>query len=84
MEALVLRKEIEPLPIQKEASFVSDYEGFLNSNYKQVVKKNFFHSNPKSIFGIKQRVKSRQYQHNSAVGALLKLSVFVITLMFVL
>ena len=80
MEALVLRKEIEPLPIRKNIETIDTYEGFLNSSYKQVAKTNFFHSKPHTIFGIRQRIKSAQYQMGSHVATLLKLTVFTIAL----
>lgn len=80
MEALVLRKAIEPLPLRKKIETIDTYEGFLNSSYKQVAKTNFFHSNPRSIFGIRQRVKNAQYRMTSNVDTLLKLTVFTIAI----
>lgn len=80
MRALVLSKDPEPFPIREEAQLISTYEGILNSNFKKVATKNFFHSNPHSIFGIKQRVKSAQYQITSHVDTILKLSVFAVVL----
>ena len=77
MELVLTQKDFEPLPIQKQESFIFSNEGLLNSNYKEETKENFFHSNPKSIFGIKQSVKNRQYLFTSSIATILKLSVFL-------
>jgi len=61
MRALVLKDQIVSVPIEKDSNLVTGYEGFLTSEYKQVAKKNFFNAKPESLFGIKQRVKSRLY-----------------------
>ena len=82
METLVLLQEIEPLPIHNESVIIKTYEGILNSSYKQVARQNFFKSNPRSIFGIRQHIKSRQYQFSSNIDTILKLSVFAIVLAF--
>jgi len=84
MELVLTHQDIEPLPKQKIKPFVFCNEGILNSNYKEGTKENFFHSNPKSIFGIKQSVKSKQYQFTSSIETILKLSVFVIVLSIML
>ncbi len=80
MKTLVLRKEIEPLPKQLNESFVTEYEGFLNSNYKRIAKANFFHSKPGSIFNTRQRLKSNLYTYSSSIDAILKLTIFGIVL----
>ena len=79
METNVLKEEVEPSPLScNNLSFFYN-EGLLSSSYKEETKNNFFNSNPKSIFGIKQRIKSKQYQFTSSgVGAILKLSIFVL------
>ena len=77
MELVLTQKDFEPLPIQKQEPFIFNNEGLLNSNYKEETKENFFHSNPKSIFGIKQSVKNRQYQFTSSIATILKLSIFL-------
>jgi K+-transporting ATPase c subunit len=84
MRAIILNKQIEPLPTRSAGSLVTDYEGILNSNYKQVAKSNFFHSRQDSIFGQKQLIKSRLYNYSSAIDAALKLSVFAIVLAIIL
>ncbi len=84
MELVLTQQDIEPLPKQKIKPFIFNNEGLLNSNYKEETKENFFHSNPKSIFGIKQSVKHRQYQFTSNIATILKLSVFVGALSIIL
>lgn len=77
---LAITQELEPLPIRNLAHSFETPEGLLNSNYKNVVKCNLSNHSSTSIFGIKQRIKSRQYQFTSNIETLLKVSVFVITL----
>ena len=77
MELVVLQEDIEPLPKKKTHAFVFNNEGILSSAYKNEIRENFFNSNPRSIFGIKQRVKSGLYTTNLGVETLLKFSVFV-------
>ena len=84
MELVLTQNYIEPLPKKKGEPFIFKNEGLLISNYKKETSKNFFHSNPNSIFGVKQTVKSRQYQFTSHIDTLLKLSVFVVALLFAL
>jgi len=84
MELTLTQNYIEPLPKRKRESFIFKNEGLLISNYKEETSKNFFHSNPKSIYGVKQSVKQKQYQLTSSIDTVLKLSVFVIALLFIL
>jgi hypothetical protein len=76
---LVLNQELESVP---EPIAVSHYttNGLLTSNYKSIVKYNFSKSTTKSVFGIRQRIKSSQLRKVDHVAAILKLSVFVIAL----
>jgi len=80
MELVLTQMDIEPLPKQKREAFVFKNEGLLTSNYKEEIQDNFFHSNPNSVFGIKQRIKSNQYQYLPSIDAILKLSVFAIAI----
>jgi hypothetical protein len=80
MELVLTHQDIEPLPKQIKEPFIFKNEGLLSSTYKQETCNNFFHSNPKSIFGIKQSVKSNRYQLTSHIDTILKLSVFAIVL----
>ena len=76
---LVLNQKLESLP---EPIAVSHYttNGLLNSNYKSIVKHNFSKSTTKSVFGIRQRIKSSQLRMVNHAGVILKLSVFAIAL----
>lgn len=58
--------------------------GILNSNYKFIVRQNFKQANSKSIFAIRQRIKSRQIQFTPSIDTILKLSVFAVALSLVL
>jgi hypothetical protein len=80
MELLLTQVDIEPLPAKTRETFTFKNEGLLTSNYKEEIQDNFFHSNPKSVFGIKQRIRSRQYQFSPNIGAILKVSVFAIAI----
>lgn len=52
-------------------------KGLLNSDYKRTVKSNFKRASKKSLFGIKQRVKSpRMCKTSHATSMVLKVSVF--------
>jgi len=84
MELVLTQQELEPLPKQKRETFVFKNEGLLTSSYKKGIRNNFFHSSPKSVFGIKQRIKSKQYQFTSSIETILKLSVFVIAMVVAL
>lgn len=84
MELVLTHQDLEPLPRQKKEPFIFTNEGLLTSTYKEETRNNFFHSNPKSIFGTKQRIKSFQYQFTSHIETILKLSVFAIALIIAL
>ena len=84
MELVLTQQDIEPLPRKKRETFTFKNEGLLSSTYKQETCKNFFHSNPKSVFGVKQYIKSKQYQFTSSIATILKLSVFVIAMVITL
>lgn len=84
MELVLTSQKLEPSPEPRlKVKFVRP-EGLLNSNYKSIVKCNLHNTNSSSIFGIKQRIKGRQYQFTSSIETLLKLSVFAIVLGFIL
>jgi len=76
---LVLNQKLESVP---EPIVVSHYttNGLLNSNYKSIVKHNFSNSTTKSVFGIRQRIKSSQLNMVNHIGIVLKISVFAIAL----
>lgn len=76
---LVLNQKLESVP---EPTAVSHFtsQGLLNSNYKSVVKENFRKSTTKSVFGIRQRLKSSQFKMVNHTAAILKISVFTMAL----
>ena len=80
MKSIVLRKEIEPLPIRSVKELAGGYEGILNSTYKAAAQRNLDNVDPNSIFGIRQRIKAHQYKAVSETGTLLKLAVIIIAL----
>lgn len=80
MELVLTRVDLDPLPKQKRETFTFKNEGLLTSNYKEEIQDNFFNSNPTSVFGIKQRIKSSQYQYLPSIDIILKLSVFAIAI----
>ncbi len=77
---LVLNQELEFVP---EPTVVSHTlpEGILTSNYKAIVNRNLKASSSKSIFGIRQRIKSSQFSKINHTAAILKLSVFTAILL---
>ncbi len=76
---LVLNQELETeLESINVRHFTS--HGLLNSNYKSVVKQNFKKSTTKSVFGIRQRLKSSQFNMINHTAVILKLSVFAVVL----
>ena len=76
---LVLNKKLETVPEPIEVSHFTTH-GLLNSNYKSIVKNNFSKSTTTSIFGIRQRIKSSQFNMVNHAGIILKLSVFTMAL----
>jgi len=77
MELVITSQDLEPLPIQKEEP-VNKPLGFLTSNYKQIVKSNFNKVNSNTIFGIRQRIKSRQHSTNYSIETILKVSLILV------
>ncbi|WP_452219527.1 hypothetical protein [Lacinutrix salivirga] len=77
MELVITPQDLEPLPIQ-EIDTVTQPLGFLTSQYKEEVKHNFFNAKKTSLFGIKQRIKSKSYATCCSMSTLLKVTLFVI------
>jgi hypothetical protein len=80
MELVLTTEDLQSLPKQQE-DLIIEPSGFLNSEYKSVVNENLNNISAKSIFGIKQRIKSSQYQFTSSIETVLKVSVFTIIIM---
>ena len=76
---LLVNQELEFVPEPAAVSHINN-QGLLNSNYKSVVKYNFSKSTTKSVFGIRQRLKSSQFNMVNHTSVILKLSVFAIAL----
>ena len=76
---LVLKQELDFTPEPVEVSHFTT-NGLLNSNYKSVVKQNFSNTSSKSVFGIRQRLKSSQFNMIDHTAVILKLSVFAVFL----
>ena len=76
MELVVSHKGLMPLTKQHLAPLDFNNEGILHSTYKDETCENYFHSNPESIFGTKQRLKSQIYTSQIGIASLLKFSVF--------
>ena len=76
---LVVNQTLEFVPEPIEVSY-SPNHGILNSNYKSVVKHNFSKSTTKSVFGIRQRLKSSQINKVNHTAIIIKLSAFAILL----
>lgn len=80
MGAPVIQPEMEPLPERIFEPIIFKNEGLLCSTYKIETSHNFFHSSPRSIYGIKQRLHHGRFQFTSSIETVLKLSVFAIVL----
>ena len=61
-----------------QTSKVNNYLGLLNSDYKNIVKANFKNFKSSSLYSIKQRVKSNQFQTCCFVETSLKVLIFFV------
>ena len=84
MSSLVLRKEVQPVPLKNQRSYIDSYEGFLNSSYKQVARKNFETVDSKSLFGIKQRIRTFHFSKERPTVTIVKLSAFLLILVAIM
>lgn len=82
MELVIILQELESLR-KKNEDLVSEPLGFLNSEYKSLVTESLKNVSSKSIFGIRQRVKSRSYTTCCHSGIALKLSLFLIIILLI-
>ncbi|WP_034041336.1 hypothetical protein [Wocania ichthyoenteri] len=76
MELVLKVEDLEPEPkvIKKHIK----PEGLLNSNYKKLVKKNLNYTTSQSLFGMRQRLKTCQYQFTSSIETILKVAAFAV------
>jgi len=82
MELVLSTKNFERLSKQNE-DYINKPSGFLTSEYKTIVKQNYSEQKPTSIFGVKQRIKSRSYSTNNLAETTLKLSLFLIAMVLI-
>ncbi len=82
MELVLSTQNLGRLPKQKQ-DLINKPSGFLNSQYKDVVKASYKNQKTTSIFGIKQRVKSRRYTTSCVAETTLKLSLFLIIVLLI-
>lgn len=84
MELIITNTKSQSLSKRRIIEKESQPEGILNSNYKQIVNQNLKSASPNTVFGIKQRVKSLQFQTTStAAETLLKLSIFTVAILVI-
>ena len=76
---LVLNQELDTVPEPVEVAHFTT-NGLLNSNYKNLVRQNFSTQTPKSLFGIRQRLKSAQVNIINHTATILRVTVFAIVL----
>ena len=82
MELVLTSKNFEPLVKQQE-DLVCEPSGFLTSEYKNVVNESLNNVSSKSIFGIRQRIKSRNYSRTCVAETTLKLALFLVTILLI-
>jgi hypothetical protein len=78
MEFVLKSQELEPFPASS-LEYVKS-EGFLNSNYQNVVNETLSNSSSDRIFGIRQSVKRKHFQLVTPIETILKVAVFLIVL----
>lgn len=78
MKLVLNSSKLEVVPQQEED--LSKPLGFLNSQYKTVVKDSLKDTSKKSIFGLRRRIKNSRYSFVSGMEVALKLSVFLIAI----
>jgi len=79
MELVITSQGLESPPNQNK-DLINKPSGFLTSSYKKVARANFSKVNSSSLFGIRQRIKSRQLNTISSIDTILKLSLFLAVL----
>lgn len=70
--------DLEPLPVYSNQPTHNKPLGILNSNYQRIVSFSYKKSNPSSLFGMKQDIKSKQFSTCCSVATILKVSLFVL------
>lgn len=80
MKSLVISQNAESF-YQQHVFNHNSPSGILNSKYKAIVQYNFEALKKTSLFSIKQRIKSKQYNTGYAVVGALKVAIFVVGLL---
>ncbi|MDO1501475.1 hypothetical protein Q2T40_15170 [Winogradskyella maritima] len=82
MEITVTTQDFDPGPEPGSQTFA--VESLSNSNYKKLAAQNYSASTSKSVFGIRQHLKIKQFNMVNHIDVALKLSIFltVIAIMF--
>lgn len=84
MELIITNTKSQSLSKPRTFEKESQPQGLLTSSYKQIVNQNLKSAAPNTVFGIKQRVRSLQFQTTStAAETLLKLSVFTVAILII-
>lgn len=82
MDLVLTSKKLGRLTKQKE-DYINQPSGFLNSQYKSVVERSYKRQNKTSIFGIRQRIKSKSYATSCVAETTLKLSLFLVVMLMI-
>jgi hypothetical protein len=78
MELFVTNPSIPSEPEPRNYTFA--VESLSNSNYKKLADNNFKTASSKSVFGVRQHLKLKQFNTIFPVDVALKLSIFAIAL----
>ena len=82
MELVLSSKNFERLSKQKE-DLINKPSGFLTSQYKRSVKASYKTKKSTSIFGIRQRMKIRNFATSRVAETTLKLSLFLTIILLI-
>jgi hypothetical protein len=82
MELVLTSKKTGRLTKQKD-DYINKPSGFLHSQYKSVVEHSYKRQNKTSIFGIRQRIKSKNYAISCVAETTLKLSLFLLVMVMI-
>lgn len=82
MELVLTTEDLEPL-LKQQKDLITEPSGFLNSEYKSTVNESLNNVSSKSIFGIRQRIKSSQYKMTSSIETAIKVSIFTCVILAV-
>ena len=78
MELTVTNQALSSEPEPRYYEFA--VERLSNSNYKKIVEDTYKTASPKSIFGIRQHLKLKQYSNINSMGIIFKLTLFAVVI----